>query len=773
MTSLRRSIVTVNTLVPVWSVFVVFPFTGDFAIRVTVRRVASRTEPNIEHGGRTKKEVEMTTSKTNAMTCAFGISLGLVFSSGTAHAQLLPCDQVNSNGNVVGKNVCISKSLREQVGEGHGDRFLPGSSVYLIKRDPARSIRRGRQLFQRKFTQTEGVGPRVSQHSTGDITQTRALGAGLADSCAACHGRPKGSAGHGGDVATRPDSRDAPHLFGLGIVEQLADEMTTELRAIRSAAVREAQSGSTETELLRAGFDNGDLGGFVFVDDPFGTSEPAYSEGFLTSDAPGDNRVAIMLGGLDFIDIFGMSGGWKRELVLTSPAQVTISFQYRLLHAANYESDEFSEVRLSVGGQVVVVNRIDGDGFGGGTQIVEQPAEIVLSLDAGSHELVLGAYSNKKTFDDEVTFVSFDDLSVVTTGGPAGDVTKELVAKGISFGQITARSDGTVDTSRVDGVDANLRVLPFFHQGGTASIREFVIGAMNAEMGLQAWDPVLCAVTDPEAPVAAQSPSGFTYDPALDTFERPPVCDDLADADSDGVSGELDPALIDHLEFYLLNYFKPGQYEVTARSQAGRQQMDAIGCTSCHVADLRIDSDRRVADVETNFDSERGIFNSLFASATLLLQNIDDGQELPLALPAEDAFLVRNFFSDLKRHDLGPAFHERDYDGTVVKEFVTEPLWGVATTAPYGHDGRSINLDAVIRRHGGEAQASRDAYVALDADSRGQILDFLQTLVLFPPDDTASDLNPGNPADLTNIQDPDVHGTINLGALFQTDSGPE
>ena len=43
-----------------------------------------------------------------------------------------------------------------------------------------------------------------------------ALGAGLADSCAACHGRPRGSAGAGGDVATRPDSRDAPHLFGLG-----------------------------------------------------------------------------------------------------------------------------------------------------------------------------------------------------------------------------------------------------------------------------------------------------------------------------------------------------------------------------------------------------------------------------------------------------------------------------------------------------------------------------------------------------------------------------
>ena len=38
--------------------------------------------------------------------------------------------------------------------------------------------------------------------------------------------------------------------------------------------------------------------------------------------------------------------------------------------------------------------------------------------------------------------------------------------------------------------------------------------------------------------------------------------------------------------------------------------------------------------------------------------------------------------------------------------FMTEPLWGVGTTAPYGHDGRSGTLEDVILRHGGEAQAA-------------------------------------------------------------------
>src|SRR6185369_11591021 len=56
-------------------------------------------------------------------------------------------------------------------------------------------------------------------------------------SCAGCHGRPRGAAGAGGDVATRPDSRDAPHLFGLCLKEMLADEMTSDMRAIRAAEI--------------------------------------------------------------------------------------------------------------------------------------------------------------------------------------------------------------------------------------------------------------------------------------------------------------------------------------------------------------------------------------------------------------------------------------------------------------------------------------------------------------------------------------------------------
>src|SRR6266536_4738660 len=139
-------------------------------------------------------------------------------------------------------NAGIAKSLALEVGAGRGDLQTPDSSSFIIARDPFRAIRRGRQLFQRKFLRAQGQGPLAGPDGGGDINTNLALGAGLVDSCAGCHGSPRGAAGFGGDVATRPDSRDAPHLFGLGLKEMLADEITSDLRSIRAQAIADAQS---------------------------------------------------------------------------------------------------------------------------------------------------------------------------------------------------------------------------------------------------------------------------------------------------------------------------------------------------------------------------------------------------------------------------------------------------------------------------------------------------------------------------------------------------
>jgi hypothetical protein len=53
-------------------------------------------------------------------------------------------------------NAGIGKSLEQQAGAGRGDELTPGSSLYLLARDPARAVLRGRQLFQCKFTENQG-----------------------------------------------------------------------------------------------------------------------------------------------------------------------------------------------------------------------------------------------------------------------------------------------------------------------------------------------------------------------------------------------------------------------------------------------------------------------------------------------------------------------------------------------------------------------------------------------------------------------------------------
>ncbi len=483
-------------------------------------------------------------------------------------------------------NAGINKSLAQEIGAGRGNLLTPDSSVFIIDRDPFRAIRRGRQIFQRKFTRVEGQGPNNSD-GTGDINTNLAIGAGLVDSCGGCHSRPRGSAGNGGNVVTRPDSRDAPHLFGLGLKEMLADEITSDLRAIRLAAITEAKSKG------RA-------------------------------------------------------------------------------------------------------------------------------------------------------------------------VTKKLQSKGISYGSITAYPSGSVDTSAVEGVDPDLRVRPFFAQGGEFSMRAFAVGAFKNEMGLEAADPDLLAANQGQRVV---TPSGLVLDGSLDKIDAPPAPNASADPDGDRVVDEVPTSLIDFMEFYLLNYFKAGTYRQTEVTADGRKLFVNVGCATCHIPDLKIEHDRRVADVETVYDPVHGIFNNLFATATGLFYTVNDGSGYPdLKLPLMKSFVVRNFFSDLKRHDVGPGFHERNYDGTLQTQFLTTPLWGVGSTEPFGHDGRSMNLTEVILRHGGEAQDARDEFAQLDDDERQKILAFLNSLVLFPPDDTASNLDPGNRSAPNFPQF--GHGGIKLTVLF-------
>jgi len=77
----------------------------------------------------------------------------------------------------------------------------------------------------------------------------------------------------------------------------------------------------------------------------------------------------------------------------------------------------------------------------------------------------------------------------------------------------------------------------------------------------------------------------------------------------------------------------------------------------------------------------------------------------------------------------------------------------------------------VIMRHGGEAQAAQRAFANMSSEQQSRIIAFLNSLVIFPPDDTASNLDPGNRSAFNFPQF--GHGSIKLSTLFNDPNDPE
>ncbi|MBX2805655.1 MAG: hypothetical protein KTR19_06765, partial [Hyphomicrobiales bacterium] len=65
-------------------------------------------------------------------------------------------------------------------------------------------------------------------------------------------------------------------------------------------------------------------------------------------------------------------------------------------------------------------------------------------------------------------------------------VRAELLAKGVSYGFITANPDGLVALDEISGVDPDLTIRPFSQKGVIASLRQFTVNAMNVHHGMQA-----------------------------------------------------------------------------------------------------------------------------------------------------------------------------------------------------------------------------------------------------------------------------------------------
>ncbi len=61
-------------------------------------------------------------------------------------------------------------------------------------------------------------------------------------------------------------------------------------------------------------------------------------------------------------------------------------------------------------------------------------------------------------------------------------------------------------------------------------------------------------------------------------------------------------------------------------------------------------------------------------------------------------------------------------------EWRTPPLWGVADSGPYLHDGRAATLDDAIKMHGGQGSDSAARYGFLNAAEQQELMVFLKSL---------------------------------------------
>jgi CxxC motif-containing protein (DUF1111 family) len=101
---------------------------------------------------------------------------------------------------------------------------------------------------------------------------------------------------------------------------------------------------------------------------------------------------------------------------------------------------------------------------------------------------------------------------------------------------------------------------------------------------------------------------------------------------------------------------------------------------------------------------------------------------------------IKGFYSNLLLHDLGTSLAAgigsygeavtppNSTTVPVAPEWKTPPLWGVADSAPYLHDGRAETLEAAILAHGGEASGVTTNFKNLSPAEQADIVAFLRSL---------------------------------------------
>lgn len=257
----------------------------------------------------------------------------------------------------------------------------------------------------------------------------------------------------------------------------------------------------------------------------------------------------------------------------------------------------------------------------------------------------------------------------------------------IPAGDLLARVDE--GDANGDGISGRASVVPSLELGqnalgrfglkaGAATIRDQSAGAFAGDMGLStALHPDPWGDCTPTQTTCRTAPTGQQADLR------------------DGL--EVDNQSLDLVTFYARNLGVPERRALNdPQVLRGKELIYGLNCTGCHTPK--------------------------YVTARLETQ-------------PEQSFQLIWPYTDLLLHDMGPGLADDRPEGRATgREWKTPPLWGIGLTAQVSghtqflHDGRARSLLEAILWHGGEAQAARDAVVALPKADRDAILAFLESL---------------------------------------------
>ncbi len=301
-----------------------------------------------------------------------------------------------------------------------------------------------------------------------------------------------------------------------------------------------------------------------------------------------------------------------------------------------------------------------------------------------------------------------------------------LHTKGVDFGVLRRRMDGTWDTSSVQGLAApslvttgssappSLIIRPFHQAGQVVSLRQFTNNAFNHHHGIQSAERFGANV----------------------------------DADGDGFVNELTRGDVTAATLFQAAMAVPGRVipddpDVEAAVQLGERRFTRIGCATCHRTSLPLDRQGWIFTEPNPFNPPGNLSPRDGPVVALDLSRRD--------LPGPRLQPVRGVvhvpaFTDLKLHDLSdgpddpniepldmnqPTGSEQFFAGN--RLFLTRKLWGTGNDGTYFHHGQYTTIRAAIQAHGGEASGVRLAFRALPPEEQDAVVEFLKSLQVLPP----------------------------------------